>query len=519
MEFVSTYLSGQPLITSKAWFYARKVNVAATADWARYIEKVGVNTWLDQQLNPEYLAEPSAYETERKALFPSMFIDAPGNKTRDRHFWDTFQPGAKNHPYDVSVYVLEAALHRLWRSNKQLQGTMALFWADMLAATIEKAPDGYHDYVCLLFEGALGKYKDLLWCITTSQTMALFLDNNTNTRFALNENMGRELMELHGWGPEKGYTEQDVVNVSKLLTGLRGNTNEEFAEARPDLHYFGPLTVAGRTFRNGGSTPTAMYRTARELTDYIAGDRLTGLRIARRLIQYFVGRDQSYEELAQKLATVYVNNDTDVRPMLKQLLTSPEFLASGGKTVRRPWTVLCSIMAAGNVKMRGWHNLSDTSTIAAPLYRMYLTLKYNTGGVPFDAPATNGYSLDAHDWINSVSYAAPSQFNRYANYVDTWDGNAADSFSRWAEPIVWSKRVGITLGSTSIVDAAGKIFRYLTGYEPNNAEIINAIAAYATVRDEATVMTARPAQGAVRNEEQVRRMVDATLTCPHFLIS
>ena len=115
---------------------------------------------------------------------------------------------------------------------------MAQFWADILATNIEKAPNGYHDYVSLLFNGALGKYKDLLFNMTCSQTMSYFLDNNTNNRYALNENMGRELMELHGWGSEKGYTQDDVVNVALLLTGLAANTETYFAEARPDLHHF-----------------------------------------------------------------------------------------------------------------------------------------------------------------------------------------------------------------------------------------------------------------------------------------
>ncbi|MCP6385359.1 hypothetical protein NL438_26865, partial [Klebsiella pneumoniae] len=76
----------------------------------------GPSAWVEQQLYPESINENARYEAERKALFPSTFIKPAGGKTRDKNFWDTYQRGAKNHPYDVSVYVLQSALHRLWRS-------------------------------------------------------------------------------------------------------------------------------------------------------------------------------------------------------------------------------------------------------------------------------------------------------------------------------------------------------------------------------------------------------------------
>lgn len=520
MDFVSPYLSGTTLTSSTGWFYARKFSTAPTQELAQSIEKMGPEQWIEQQLKPESIAESAQYEAEREALFPSTFTIPDGNRTLDKNFWDVYQPSAKNHPYDVAVYVLQSTLHRLWNTNRHLQGVMAQFWADILATNIEKAPNGYHDYVSLLFNGALGKYKDLLFNMTCSQTMSYFLDNNTNNRYALNENMGRELMELHGWGSEKGYTQDDVVNVALLLTGLAANTETYFAEARPDLHHFGPLAVMGKTFENGGSTAADMYATVRELTDYLATDRFTGLRISRRLIQFFVGEDADYEELAQNLATTYVANDTDIRPVLRQLLNSPEFAASAGKTIRRPWSVLCSLMAAGKLQMKGWHDLSDTGALDQVLYKMYMVLKYNCG-MPFDPPATNGYSLSAQAWINSANYGMLTRFGRFTNYISTWDGpNDISSLDRWAHKIVWSNKIGIQLGVTSAQDAARQTFEYLTGFAGNNAELINAIAVYAVTRNEVQAATQSTAAGEViANEGEVYRLVEATLACPHWLLS
>lgn len=520
MDFVSPYLTGTTLTSSTGWFYARKLSTAPHLALAQYIEKMGPENWIETQLYPETLKENNRYESERKALFPSVFVKPGDGKTRDKSFWDTYQPGEKNHPYDVSVYVTQAALHRLWRSSKHLQGTMALFWADMLAATFEKAPKGYHDYVGILFDGAFSKYKDLLYEMTCSQTMAYFLDNNTNNRYALNENMGRELMELHGWGPEKGYTQDDVINVAKLLTGLGTNAEYEYTEARPDLHFFGPLKVMDRTFTNGGSTAKDMYNTVRELTDFIAGDRLTGLRIARRLIKYFVGQDQDYESLVQSLATTYVASDTDMRPVLRQLFKSPEFLNSGGKTIRRPWSVLGSLMISGDLQLKGTHNLSWTKTIDSVLYKMYSTLKYSCG-MPFDALATNGYALEAESWINSTSYGVLTQFSRFTNYISQYDG-ADDyaSMARWANAIVWSQRIGISLGQTTAQTAAARTFEFLTGYTANNKELVNAIAVYAVTRNSIQATeTHQAGSEVIQNEDEVNRLVEAVLTTPHLLLA
>ena len=151
---------------------------------------------------------------------------------------------------------------------------------------------------------------------------------------------------------------------------------------------------------------------------------------------------------------------------------------------------------------------------------MFMTLKYNCG-LPFDAPATNGYSLDADSWINSVNYGMLTQFGRYTYYISKWDG-ASDlsSMRRWANTIVWSDKIGITLGKTTAQDAARKTFEYLTGYAANNTEIVNSIAVYAVTRNSVQAAETRNAGNEViANEGEVYRLVEAVLLTPHLLVA
>lgn len=516
--FTSPFLDALPLTTTTGWVAARKLSPAPTAALAADIDRVGLTAWVDTQLNPAAITENPDYEAERRALFPSMFNPRDAKRTRDRIFWDNYQKtSAKN--YDITIYTIEAAMHRSWASNKHLQNTMALFWADTFAVSIEKSPVGYHDYMADLYDLSLTSYKELLWAMVNSRTIHHFLDNHTSNRYALNENMGRELMELYSWGSAKGYTQADVLAVAKLLTGFQGDINTYRDTATPHLHQFGAQTVMGRTFRNGGNTAAHMYTTLRELTDYLAADRLTGLRIARRLITHFIGDILDTEALAQRLADVYTSNDTRIGPVLRELILSPEFMASAGHTIQRPWTILFSLMATAGLRLKGNVSFATAHSCYHPLYRMWWLLFDSAGGVPFSAPATDGYPLGADDWINSANYAAINKFSRFTQYIDKWDGNDPAKFTLWSHPVNWSKALNIPLG-TKLSDAARTLFTVISGYEPT-PEIIEALALYAVHRTPERVARGKLADVANHRvaEEQLHRMIQAALTAPHFLIS
>lgn len=512
------FLDHQKLTTTTGWIAARKLSPAPTAALAASIDAQGLPAWVDAQLSPHTLPENPHYNQERQALFPSMFNPRDARRTRDRIFWDKYQKvKAKN--YDITIYTIEAAMHRAWASTKHLQNTMALFWADTFAVSIEKSPVSYHDYIGDLHDHALGSYKDLLWAMVNNRAVIHFLDNHTSTRYALNENMGREIMELYSWGPEKGYTHKDVLAAARLLSGFRGDIDTYGDGAQPHLHQFGPQTIMGRTIKNGGSTAAHMYATLREFTNYLATDRHTALRIARRLITHFIGTTLPTDHLAQALADTYLKNDTRIGPVLRQLILSPEFTASAGHTITRPWTVFFSLMATANLRLKGTADYSTAHSCYQPLYKMWWNLYDRAGGVPYSAPATNGYPLDPQSWLNSANYAALSTFSRFTHYIDTWDGNDPSRFTRWSQPINWSTALNIPLGSP-LGKAATTLFTTLTGYQPD-PHITEALALYAAHRTPHAISKGKLSQVAHHGvtEEHLHRMIQATLTTPHLLIS
>lgn len=519
MSITSPFLQGATLQTTDGWVAARKLCTAPTQAIATEIETKGLAAWIDSQLYPDKIQENPRYELERQALFPSMFAPRQASKTRDKIFWDNYQKVSVR-PYNVATYVIEAAMHRMWASRKQLQNTMALFWSDVAASSLSKAPDGYHDYIGTLYDGALGKYKDLLWNLINTRTISMFLDNHTNTRYALNENMGREIMELYSFGAEKGYTQKDVVAVATLMTGFRGDISSYGSGADPAYHHFGAITVLGKTFANKGSTAQDMYATLRELINFLAVDRLTGLRIARRLIKHFIGDQLNTEALAQQLADLYMANDTDVRPMIRALVLSPLFLQSAGHTARRPWSVLCGLMASANLSLKGTVSFATSTSLYAPLYRMWWMLYEYAGGVPFNAPQTDGYPLEAHAWMSSAHYVGITKLTRFTNYIDTWDGSDPSKFTLWSNPISWAGALGITLGRTTLKDSAKIIFRSLTGYEADD-HLIGSLMAYAVTRTPTAVSGFNPATVASQTvtDEHIKRMIEAALTAPHFMLA
>lgn len=515
----SPFLQGTTLKTTDGWIAARKLCTAPTQQIADDIESKGLANWLDAQLAPESIQESSQYESERAALFPSVFTAREAGRTRDRVYVENYQKTTSS-PYDIATYVIEAALHRMWGSRKQLQNVMALFWADLIASNIDKAPDGYHDYIPTLYDGALGRYKDLLWDLVNTQTISMFLDNHTNTRYALNENLGREIMELYSWGTEKGYTHEDVIAAATLMTGFRGDITTYGSGADPMYHAFGPVTLAGKTFANGGSTAQDMYATLRELTDYLAGDRLTGLRISRKLIQYFIGDELNTEALAQRLTDIYVQNDTDIRPVVRALVLAPEFMQSAGHTARRPWSIFCSLMASGQLTLKGKVSFSTTTSLHNALYKMWRMLFESGGGVPFNSPATDGYPLAPRAWMSSAHYSGINKFSRFVNYIDTWDGSDPSKFTLWSQPIIWSQALGITPDTTSLNEAAKILFTKLSGYEPDEA-LIEALVLYASNRTPEAVLeqSAGATLSQAVTEEQIKRMIEASLTSPLLMLA
>jgi uncharacterized protein (DUF1800 family) len=205
---------------------------------------------------------------------------------------------------------------------------------------------------------ALGKFSDLLATCVLHPAMGVHLDNADSTRKAPNENLGRELLELHTVGREAGYTESDVRNSAYLLTGYRATVWQGIRVwYDPDSHWTGPVRVLG--FSDANADPDGRAATRRYL-DYLAHHPSTARRVCRKLAVRFVC-DNPSAALVSHLARVYLANDTAIRPVLSALVASAEFRNAPRSKMRTPEEdVVATYKALGVGVRRPTHKESAT---------------------------------------------------------------------------------------------------------------------------------------------------------------
>lgn len=220
--------------------------------------------------------------------------------------------------------------------------------------------------------------------------MGLHLDNVLSTKDAPNENLGRELLELHTVGVRGGYTERDVKQSSRILTGYKIDYGDDWrAYYDPDDHYVGRIKVMG--FRHRNRKRDGRKATRRYLR-YLAHHPKTAKRIAKRLCVRFVS-DNPPKSLVRELARVYLRHDTAIVPVLRALVDSREFRRSAGKKVKRPLDDHVAAMRALRIKVHA--PKSGGSFANAVLWQAS-----DMGQVPFDWPAPDGFPADDASWLS-----------------------------------------------------------------------------------------------------------------------
>ncbi|MCE7921385.1 MAG: DUF1800 family protein, partial [Chloroflexi bacterium CFX1] len=157
----------------------------------------------------------------------------------------------------------QAAFLRQLYSKRQLYEVMVDFWSDHFNIYIEKEPIFYLKTVDdreVIRKHALGNFRDLVWASAHSPAMLTYLDNQANVKGAPNENYARELMELHTLGVNGGYTQNDVMQLARCLTGWSVKKHFWLGEFvfKEDQHEPGEKNVLGLAIQNsrGASSPT-----------------------------------------------------------------------------------------------------------------------------------------------------------------------------------------------------------------------------------------------------------------------
>lgn len=218
-------------------------------------------------------------------------------------------------------------------SQRQVLETMTDFWEHHLHVPANGEVGPFRaSYGKTIRAHALGRYADLLAAAVTHPAMAVYLTNANSSKKAPNENLARELLELHTVG-RGHYGEDDVKASARILTGYRVGIWTDWAVSYdPAHHATGAVKVMGFSHANAaadGRPVVAAY------LNYLARHPATARRIAAKLAQRFVS-DNPPPALVTRLAQVYLANDTAIRPVLKALVASAEFRAARGAKVRTP---------------------------------------------------------------------------------------------------------------------------------------------------------------------------------------
>lgn len=277
-----------------------------------------------------------------------------------------------------------------------LLARMTEFWFNHLNVFVGKGPVRPfvgHYVVNVIRANALGRFEDLLLASAKHPAMLFYLDQAQSNSRGLNENYARELMELHTLGVNSGYTQKDVRELARILTGWTVNLKDgegfRFAER---LHDKEGKVLLGRTFGNESVAE------GEEAIRYLARRPETARRVATRLASFFVA-DKPPPALVDRLAATFTDTQGDIRVVMRALIESPEFWAKDKQLFKTPLDFACSALtAAGGVKER--RDIAQTLGFLAQ------------AGQPMHGWQTpDGYKTDANTWL------APEALTRRADYA------------------------------------------------------------------------------------------------------
>jgi uncharacterized protein (DUF1800 family) len=334
----------------------------------------------------------------------------------------------------VSQDLKEAKVFRALYSNRQLEEVLVDFWFNHFNVDQAKNIPQQQNQVHLVIGSyerdairphVLGHFKDLLLATARHPAMLYYLDNwesmaqgtfevgpfaprrgvlngvpnsilpqPLGQAHGLNENYGREVMELHTLGVKGGYTQDDVIAVARCFTGwtVRDPIDPEFVFA-PFMHDLGEKTMLGHKIPAGGGEQDGV-----QAIDILAHHPSTAKFISRELAQRFVADDPP-QALVDRMAQTFTKTDGDLRAVLETMFTSPEFFSEGAwqAKLKSPFEMVVSAVRA----MRS--EVTDTFTLVQKIADM--------GEPLYNKLEPNGYPNTGEAWLSTAGIMGRMNFS------------------------------------------------------------------------------------------------------------
>jgi uncharacterized protein (DUF1800 family) len=379
---------------------------------------------LDEVLAPGELETIRTGNAERKhELLESMpqeriedMLIAMNPKQRTQLFGAAPSPIRReimllNSPQQVVAYdLLDSKMLRAVESTRQLAEELDDFWFNHFNVFYEKGSDRF---LIPQYEReairphVLGQFRDLLEATAKSPAMLFFLDNFESVRpdidandkkrkvkRGLNENYGRELMELHTLGVNGGYTQKDVTEVARCFTGwgIQEPRKGGGFFYNDKLHDKGEKIVLGHVIAAGGGIDDG-----EQVLDILARHPSTAHFISKELAQHFVA-DNPPESLVNRMAQTFRSTNGSIREVMKTMLNSKEFWSEGAyrAKLKSPFEMVASSARALDAHViDGWALANQVGTLGEPLYRKL---------------EPTGYSNLSSEWVNSAALLGRMNF-------------------------------------------------------------------------------------------------------------
>ena len=407
------------------------------ADLAR-VREIGVDAWIEEQLHPETIADeemdalllrfPALSMTLTELVntyhLPAAGADAAKPPEDDPRGDESPPPNTGNpapprFPQTAIRELVTATVLRAAFSRRQLYELMVDFWSNHFNIYVLKEANRMFKIVDdreVIRKHALGKFGDLLQASAKSPAMLVYLDNLSNKAGVAQENYARELLELHTLGVNGGYTQTDVQETARVLTGWtvrqikRGvqgagaNVGEFVFD--PTTHDTGDKVVLGLKIKGGG------VEEGERLLAMLARHPSTAKFIAVKLVRRFVADDPP-PALVGRVAATFLESGGDIRQVLATLLRSAEFKAAAGRKVKRPLEYAVSAARALDIQPFGPALKARTPSAAvaagplpASFGQMLFDALLDMGQAPFYWPTPDGYPDQAAAWINTANLLA-----------------------------------------------------------------------------------------------------------------
>lgn len=397
------------MIDPKLFHLINRLSFGATPGQIQQIQQMGIDAYIKAQLQPQTISYPADLNERLKPL--NTIVWQPGDVIQaDKQVKEemkrlgsdpkTRAKSQQNFYRKIAQQARRGRLLRAFASPRQLEEVMVDFWYNHFNVFLGKSAltrqffSSYEQHAIRPY--ALGKFRQLLGATAKHPAMLVYLDNWRNTapgspgakgQFqGLNENYARELLELHTLGVNGGYTQKDIIELAKILTGwglfrpLQKTSTKDgfyFEEAR---HDFSNKTFLGHSIKGSG------IEEGEEALNILARHPSTAQHISYKLVQNFVS-DNPPNSLVQKLAKTFLDSDGNIATVLQTLFKSDEFWQPNvyQTKFKTPYRYIVSVMRVSGT-VTNFDSLDGIlNQLGMPLY---------------GCPSPDGYKNIQSAWLN-----------------------------------------------------------------------------------------------------------------------